>query len=110
MKAYILNDDGIWDGDFKIVDEHYQTLKNETLVDPPDGLLEPITFNFDDNTWSGVDQETFDAVHPALVLQPTVGQQQQAQILLTVAKNKADQDKINAQLLLATATNQLGGE
>lgn len=110
MKAYILNDDGIWDGDFKIIDEHYQTLKNETLVAPPEGLLEPITFNFDDHTWSGVDQETFDAAHPAPVLPPTVGQQQQAQILLTVAKNKADQDKINAQLLLATATNQLGGE
>lgn len=32
-----------------------------------------------------------------------------AQILLMIAKNKTDQDKINAQLLLASASNQLGG-
>ncbi|ANK66929.1 hypothetical protein AYR55_03945 [Loigolactobacillus backii] len=40
---------------------------------------------------------------------PTSDQQQMAQVLLTMANNKTAQDKINAQLLLATATSRLGG-
>lgn len=71
-KAYLLNDDGAWSGDFKLVADDYVVASNETTVEPPAGLYEP---NFSNGAWSGIDQADFDAkqnnppVTPSLEMQ-----------------------------------------
>lgn len=91
-------------GDFDV-----SKIANTTDTQPAQGLYYPVRFDEATKTWIGVSKEDYEAKHPSESVAPTTEQQQQAQILLTVAKNKADQDKINAQLLLALASNQIGG-
>ncbi|WP_461241218.1 hypothetical protein [Paucilactobacillus sp. N302-9] len=102
----------------KLVADDYEVNGNETFVAVPDGQYQPSTWN--GTTWVGTPQEEWEAnqkaeqeaylkTHPELAPQPSADQQALAQLALTVAQNKTEQDKTNAQLLLATATSQVNG-
>lgn len=97
----------------KLVDDDYQPVAGETLVAPAPGLYEPL--HFDGVTFIGTDQATWQAAqdaayaqmiedNPEMAPQPSDAEVQLAALALTVATNKTEQDKTNAQLLLATAT------
>lgn len=102
----------------KLVADDYEINGNETFVIVPNGQYQP-------STWTGTawvetpqadweanqkaEQEAYLKAHPELAPQPSADQQALAQLALTVAQNKTDQDKTNAQLLLATATSQING-
>jgi len=92
----------------KLVDDDYELSGNETFVKVPDGQYQPSTFN--GTTWIGTDQATWQAAqdvqtaanlkaHPELAPKPTATDIQLAQLTL----KQAQQDQLNAQLLLATA-------
>lgn len=96
----------------KLVDDNYVIQASETEVKPVDGLYTPITWN--GNTWVGTDQdvwkkaqdtywEAYYKEHPDEKPKPDPTAEALAQITLSAAQNKADQDAVNAQLLLATA-------
>ncbi|KRK34369.1 hypothetical protein FC07_GL000577 [Loigolactobacillus bifermentans DSM 20003] len=81
-------------------------------------MYQPIKFS--NGTWVGTpqadwetqqkaDYEAYIKAHPEEAPKPSADQQALAQLALVVAQNKTDQDKANAQLLLATATSQING-
>lgn len=88
--------------DYQSVPDTYQLQANETFVAPEVGVTYP---KFDGTTWSGLSEEEYVA-QLQTEKAPSVTDQTLAQLALTVAQNKADQDKLNAQLLLATATQE----
>ncbi|MDA5386538.1 hypothetical protein [Loigolactobacillus backii] len=83
--------------DYQLSDAEKANWTDVVWVNPVNGGW--MYFDSDKQAWS-------EQQEPA---NPTADQQKMAQVLLTMANNKTAQDKINAQLLLATANSQLGG-
>ena len=85
------------------VDDEKNVPANATLV-KPDGIVQPYTW--DGTKWMGMSVEDYEEKYPSgnneESDQPTT-EQALATLTLQVAQNKADQDAVNAQLLLATA-------
>jgi hypothetical protein len=86
--------------DYQSVPDTYQLQVNETFISPEPGVTYP---KFDGTTWSGLSEEEFIA-QEAQNTAPSVTDQALSQLALTVAQNEVNQDKFNAQLLLANAT------
>ena len=83
----------------KSVEDDYKLSENETFVEPADGLNTPIIF--DGTNWNGAAEpeiELLDLPDSGSSTDKTV-----SELTLQIAQNKADQDTINAQLLLAAA-------
>ncbi|MGK4058272.1 hypothetical protein AB0Y04_00875 [Loigolactobacillus coryniformis] len=89
-------------------DDNYVVQAGETEIKPTDGLYEPVTWNGID--WIGTDQAIWQAAqdakqaellktHPELAPQPTVEQQQLAELI----KSNAKQTELNAQLIKQVA-------
>ena len=81
----------------KSVEDDYKLSENETFVEPADGLNTPILFN--GTSWEGAKNPEIEL----LDLPDSGPSTEMAALALTVAQNKADQDTVNAQLLLAAA-------
>lgn len=111
MAVYTYDKDMIFTGSL-LVDDDYELIDGETGVKPEDGLYEPI--KFDGTKWDGTDKEVYDAeqekLHQAYLAEhpvpPDASDTAIAQLTLQIATNKAEQDKLNARLLLASATTQ----
>lgn len=81
----------------KSVEDDYKLSENETFVEPADGLNTPILFN--GASWEGAKNPEIEL----LDLPDNGPSTEMAALALTVAQNKATQDTVNAQLLLAAA-------
>lgn len=90
----------------KLVDDDYILQSGETLIEPSEGLYDPKKLSEDRTMWIGTDQsvwqEAQDAAyqeylkeHPEAAPQPTVEQQQLAELI----KSNAQQTALNAQLI-----------
>lgn len=91
----------------ELVDDDYQLPANATDIRPADGLYEPLSFTGTD--WVGVTREEWLANQPEPEpTQPTEQDKINAQLLMADAANKAAQAKFNAQILLEIA-NEKGG-
>lgn len=95
----------------KLVDDDYVAIAGETEIKPTDGLYEPITW--DGAQWVGTDKAVWQAAqdaayqeylkeHQEATPQPTVEQQQIAELI----KSNAKQMALNAQLIKQLATLQ----
>lgn len=111
MKAIYKFDDNKTFVRSETVDDDYQATANETEVKPEDGLYEPLTWS--GTTWVGTDQAIWQAAqeakqaellktNPELAPQPTVEQQQMAELI----KSNAQQSALNAQLIKQVAALQ----
>lgn len=80
--------------------------EHETLIAPAEGLYEPITFDKNSQTWSGISEDEWNKKHPYNP-EPSVVDKAIAALTLQVAKQSEKQDEFNAQLLLKLA--QIGG-
>lgn len=113
MKAIYLYDTTSreFKGSKTIDDDNYVAQAGETEIKPVDGLYEPITWS--GTEWIGTDkaiwqsaqeakQAEFLETNPELSPQPTVEQQQLAELL----KSNAQQAALNAQLIKQVATLQ----
>lgn len=111
MKAIYKFDDNKVFTASDIVDDDYQAGINETEVKPTDGLYEPITW--DGTKWVGTEQAVWQAAqdakqaellktHPELAPQPTMEQEQLAELI----KSNAQQTTLNAQLIKQVAALQ----
>ncbi|MGK4059024.1 hypothetical protein AB0Y04_04730 [Loigolactobacillus coryniformis] len=98
-------------GSKMIDDDNYVVQTGETEIKPTDGLYEPVTWT--GTTWVGTDKEVWQAAqeaayqeylneHPEDVPQPTVEQQQLAELI----KSNAKQTELNAQLIKQVAALQ----
>lgn len=123
--VWTADDSNVFTGS-KQVRNDYQLTEHESLVKPADGLFEPIKLvkaadgdSTDD--WVGTDQDVWQKAqdeyweayykeHPDEKPKPDPTTEALAQITLSVAQNKADQDAVNAQLILASAQTTVGGE
>ena len=94
-----------------MVDDNYVVQAGETEIKPDNGLYEPVTWN--GTAWVGTDQAVWQAAqeakqaellktNPELVPQPTVEQQQIADLI----KSNAQQMALNAQLIKQLSTLQ----
>lgn len=91
----------------ELVDDDYQLPANATDIRPADGLYEPLTFT--GSAWTGVTREEWLANHPEPEpIEPSEQDKINAQLLMADATNKAAQDKFNAQIMLEIA-NAKGG-
>ncbi|WP_125607241.1 hypothetical protein [Lapidilactobacillus bayanensis] len=103
---YLYNDQRQLDHS-ELVDDDYQLPANATDIRPQDGLYEPLTFTGSD--WTGVTREEWLANQPEPEpTQPTEQDKINAQLLMADATNRAAQDKFNAQIMLEIA-NAKGG-
>jgi hypothetical protein len=118
MKVIYLYDDNGYFAGGKWVDDTYQLQPGETVLKPSNDLYDP---KWTGKTWTGSDKETWEAQQlvndtnlteniPLPSNNPTPLDKTLAMLTLQIAQNKADQDKLNAQLLLATAAQTVGGE
>ena len=128
IAVYVADDSNVYLHS-KLVRNDYKVTEHESLVSPSEdgiGKFEPITLTkaTDEkgtDTWMGTDQdvwqkahdaemEAYWAEHPDKKPKPDPTTEALAQITLSVAQNKADQDAVNAQLILASAQTTVGGE
>lgn len=97
----------------KLVEDDYVVQSGETEIEPSEGLYDPKKLSEDGTTWIGTDQEVWQAEqdaanqeylkeHPESAPQPTVEQQQIAELI----KSNAQQMALNAQLVKQLATLQ----
>ena len=97
----------------KLVDDDYILQSGETLIEPSEGLYDPKKFSEDGTAWVGTDKEVWQATqdeanqkylkeHPELAPQPTVEQQQIAELI----KSNSQQTALNAQLIKQLAALQ----
>lgn len=97
-----------------VVADDYIVSDGETEIAPTEGLIQPATF--DGTKWIGTDKTVYNAEiekkrqnnlieHPEW-FRPSTSEKVLAQITLQMATEKNMQDKLNAQLLLASATQQ----
>ena len=106
MKAIYLYDTTSreFKGSKLVDDDKYTVQTGETEIKPTDGLYEPVTWS--GTTWVGTDQAIWQAAqeakqsellktNPELAPQPTVEQQQIAELI----KSNAQQTALNAQLI-----------
>lgn len=116
MKAVFMYDTvtRIFKGSKVVDDDNYVVQTGETLIEPSEGLYDPKKISADGTMWVGTDKEVWQAEqdaayqaylkeHPELAPKPSVTDQQLAELALTIATNKTQQDQTNAQLLLAAA-------
>ena len=75
--------------------------ENATESKPTDGLYEP---SWNGKEWVGKTLEEFLADNPETPDELTSQDQLNATVLAQIAQNKADQDKFNAEVLLAIAS------
>jgi len=93
---YVYDDEKYLVSSSQVVDD-YMLLDNETFIAPNQGLNTPILFN--GTSWEGAKNPEIEL----LGLPDNGPSTEMAALALTVAQNKADQDTVNAQLLLAMA-------
>ena len=90
----------------KIVEDNYELQTNETFVEPvgadKTGIKLPVTF--DGTKWIEATDEEHKSYIESQINGPSVMDKAVAALTLQIAQNKADQDAVNAQLLLATAS------
>lgn len=93
-----------YDSDMKLIEiiesNDNKFIENTTDVSPTDGLYDP-TWNGQE--WVGKTLDEFLADNPEMPDEPSQQEQLNATVLAQIAQNKADQDKFNAQVLLAIA-------
>lgn len=89
----------------KSVANDYSPQTNETFIEPVNadgsGINLPVTF--DGMTWKGADEPQVEIIGDPSTIVLSDADKAIAALTLQLAQNKADQDMVNAQLLLATA-------
>ena len=100
MKVVYKYDSGNHDFSTDVVADDYELQENETFIAPEASINKPVTF--DGTKWTGAATPEIGSTDgPTDQVSST--DKAIAALTLQIAQNKADQDTVNAQLLLATA-------
>lgn len=88
---YVFDENKIYVGPEIVSDEYQADASRETVIAPPNGLYEPITWG--GAKWNGTDEVTYDETHPDTPLTPTTDQQMIMAHATDIAKLKQGVDQ-----------------